>query len=227
MVSVPSGLGGAPRPGMRRGRARLRRVAKGGSVGRSRTGRTAAFQLLEADIRCRPASSPAAPAIARVGGEHFHLAGEVAHLRGQLTDLPAAGVPRQPGQDVGWTPGGAAAETPGGRVRARRYRKPGGDRHRPAQIIVSSSASACLLACPLPEYRQARGGVPPGSPSIAQPSSAKIGRGSAVRRRHGAGTAPPATAADQVPALLSTVTARRFCDQQEMSLHTATGRSLP
>ena len=24
-----------------------------------------------------------------------------------------------------------------------------------------------------------------------------------------------------------TVTARRFCDQQEMSLHTATGRSLP
>ena len=26
---------------------------------------------------------------------------------------------------------------------------------------------------------------------------------------------------------LSTVTARRFCDQQEMSLHTATGRSLP
>ena len=28
-------------------------------------------------------------------------------------------------------------------------------------------------------------------------------------------------------ALFSTVTARRFCDQQEMSLHTATGRSLP
>jgi hypothetical protein len=27
--------------------------------------------------------------------------------------------------------------------------------------------------------------------------------------------------------VLSTVTARRFCDQQEMSLHTATGRSLP
>jgi hypothetical protein len=26
---------------------------------------------------------------------------------------------------------------------------------------------------------------------------------------------------------LSTVTARRFCDQHEMSLHTATGRSLP
>jgi hypothetical protein len=25
----------------------------------------------------------------------------------------------------------------------------------------------------------------------------------------------------------STVTARRFCDQHEMSLHTATGRSLP
>jgi hypothetical protein len=25
----------------------------------------------------------------------------------------------------------------------------------------------------------------------------------------------------------STVTARRFCDQQEMSLHTATGRSFP
>jgi hypothetical protein len=27
--------------------------------------------------------------------------------------------------------------------------------------------------------------------------------------------------------VLSTVTARRFCDQQEMSLQTATGRSLP
>jgi hypothetical protein len=27
--------------------------------------------------------------------------------------------------------------------------------------------------------------------------------------------------------LLSTVWARRFCDQQEMSLQTATGRSLP
>ena len=27
--------------------------------------------------------------------------------------------------------------------------------------------------------------------------------------------------------VLSTVTARRFCDQQEISLHTATGRSLP
>ena len=26
---------------------------------------------------------------------------------------------------------------------------------------------------------------------------------------------------------LSTVTERRFCDQHEMSLHTATGRSLP
>jgi hypothetical protein len=25
----------------------------------------------------------------------------------------------------------------------------------------------------------------------------------------------------------NTVTARRFCDQHEMSLHTATGRSLP
>jgi hypothetical protein len=30
----------------------------------------------------------------------------------------------------------------------------------------------------------------------------------------------------QAPAF-STVTARRFCDQQEMSLQTATGRSLP
>ncbi len=32
---------------------------------------------------------------------------------------------------------------------------------------------------------------------------------------------------DQLPAPPSTVTARRFCDQQEMSSHTATGRSLP
>jgi hypothetical protein len=32
----------------------------------------------------------------------------------------------------------------------------------------------------------------------------------------------------QLPAApASTVTARRFCDQQEMSLQTATGRSLP
>jgi hypothetical protein len=30
----------------------------------------------------------------------------------------------------------------------------------------------------------------------------------------------------QAPAF-NTVTARRFCDQQEMSLQTATGRSLP
>ncbi len=33
--------------------------------------------------------------------------------------------------------------------------------------------------------------------------------------------------ADQEPAPESVVTARRFCDQQEMSSHTATGRSLP
>ena len=33
--------------------------------------------------------------------------------------------------------------------------------------------------------------------------------------------------AQEVGAPDSTVTARRFCDQQEMSLHTATGRSLP
>src|SRR5882757_1169853 len=31
----------------------------------------------------------------------------------------------------------------------------------------------------------------------------------------------------QEPAPLSVVTARRFCDQQEMSSQTATGRSLP
>ena len=31
----------------------------------------------------------------------------------------------------------------------------------------------------------------------------------------------------QLPAPLSAVTARRFCDQQEMSSQTATGRSLP
>src|SRR6266536_2283840 len=36
----------------------------------------------------------------------------------------------------------------------------------------------------------------------------------------------PAAARDYELAL-STVTARRFCDQQEISLHTATGRSLP
>jgi hypothetical protein len=32
---------------------------------------------------------------------------------------------------------------------------------------------------------------------------------------------------DQLVALFSTVTARRFCDQQLLSLQTATGRSLP
>src|SRR6476469_1429936 len=36
---------------------------------------------------------------------------------------------------------------------------------------------------------------------------------------------PPCTPAQEL--VLSTVTARRFCDQHEMSLHTATGRSLP
>ncbi|WP_370195014.1 ABC transporter substrate-binding protein, partial [Aurantimonas coralicida] len=41
-------------------------------------------------------------------------------------------------------------------------------------------------------------------------------------------TAPaPIRQAAQLPAPLRTVTARRFCDQQEMSSHTATGRSLP
>ena len=38
----------------------------------------------------------------------------------------------------------------------------------------------------------------------------------------------PATRVRQEPAPpLSTVTARRFCDQQDASLQTATGRSLP
>ena len=32
---------------------------------------------------------------------------------------------------------------------------------------------------------------------------------------------------DQLPAPVSTVTVRRFCDQQEMLSQTATGRSLP
>ena len=36
---------------------------------------------------------------------------------------------------------------------------------------------------------------------------------------------PPVTSTQELA--LSTVTARRFCDQHEMSLHTATGRSLP
>src|SRR5262245_10982410 len=36
---------------------------------------------------------------------------------------------------------------------------------------------------------------------------------------------PPVSPAQEL--VLSTVTARRFCDQHEMSLQTATGRSLP
>ena len=43
-----------------------------------------------------------------------------------------------------------------------------------------------------------------------------------------AGPLPDPGGCDQTPpAPSSTVTARRFCDQQEMSLQTATGRSLP
>jgi hypothetical protein len=37
----------------------------------------------------------------------------------------------------------------------------------------------------------------------------------------------PLAKIDQEPAPESVVTARRFCDQQEMSSQTATGRSLP
>src|SRR5438552_15807469 len=46
-------------------------------------------------------------------------------------------------------------------------------------------------------------------------------------RRHQApvGPFPPRKPVHELA--LSTVTDRRFCDQQEMSLHTATGRSLP
>src|SRR5690606_19585928 len=46
------------------------------------------------------------------------------------------------------------------------------------------------------------------------------------RRQGGAGQTIQPFARLQEEAL-STVTARRFCDQQEMSLQTATGRSLP
>ena len=42
----------------------------------------------------------------------------------------------------------------------------------------------------------------------------------------GAGLTNKPVRVDQELAL-STVTERRFCDQHEMSLHTATGRSLP
>ena len=45
------------------------------------------------------------------------------------------------------------------------------------------------------------------------------------RRRKGAGSNQPALSRQELA--LSTVTERRFCDQHEMSLHTATGRSLP
>jgi len=37
----------------------------------------------------------------------------------------------------------------------------------------------------------------------------------------------PQSAQEALPRLLRIVCARRFCDQHEMSLHTATGRSLP
>jgi hypothetical protein len=43
----------------------------------------------------------------------------------------------------------------------------------------------------------------------------------------GAGFAWFRPASDGQELAFSTVTARRFCDQQEMSLQTATGRSLP
>ena len=45
------------------------------------------------------------------------------------------------------------------------------------------------------------------------------------RRHQGAGCPLPPHLAYELA--LSTVTARRFCDQHEMSLQTATGRSLP
>ena len=46
-------------------------------------------------------------------------------------------------------------------------------------------------------------------------------------RFRGAGRRSDDPKSVQLELLLSTVTARRFCDQHEMSLQTATGRSLP
>src|SRR4051812_10508960 len=47
------------------------------------------------------------------------------------------------------------------------------------------------------------------------------------RRPKGAGCFPSPVSELSQELALSTVTARRFCDQQEISLQTATGRSLP
>ena len=50
---------------------------------------------------------------------------------------------------------------------------------------------------------------------------------SEANRPGGAAPRHPGSRRDQAPALVRTMTARRFCDQHEMSSQTATGRSLP
>ena len=62
-------------------------------------------------------------------------------------------------------------------------------------------------------------------PGPADMQSAPRGRRSHRRRLNRSSKAEQRYELDGLA--LSTVTARRFCDQQEMSLHTATGRSLP
>ncbi len=60
-------------------------------------------------------------------------------------------------------------------------------------------------------------------PEMQMPGpSLALGPGTALDQRRSV-----ATGAARYELAPSTVTARRFCDQQEMSLQTATGRSLP
>ena len=51
--------------------------------------------------------------------------------------------------------------------------------------------------------------------------------GTSIVYSKGANVADPVMIKRKRVRVFSTVTARRFCDQQEMSSHTATGRSLP
>ncbi len=63
--------------------------------------------------------------------------------------------------------------------------------------------------------------------SSAKMGHPKAGRAAALPQPPAAGWMTATGSRRYMPALLSTVTARRFCDQQEMSLQVATGRSLP
>ena len=118
----------------------------------------------------------------------------------------------------------------------RQRRDEGGGGAR-AKTIPTRRLSDRHRATSTSRFERRRLGAGGRRPSLTQHSQARgydraIQRGTRFRgvktqpAPEGAGCPLPPYSSDH-ELVLSTVTARRFCDQHEMSLHTATGRSLP